>query len=178
MSLFHNLFITLLLLLVIIALAAILPEVQNATGVPHPEYKGMFISPTNIDADMNTRSLGFFFGSGIIAVFGLMLMIGNRKNGKVTPIKKWLIIGMLTYYAVFIGLTMSHTRYTIFDGGPFFMSMPVPTAWMIFGAWFTPLIITIAYVWTFERNIISQEEIEEFHQYLKEEHQIDVSGDL
>ena len=178
MKLFHILFIILVALLAIILLAAVTPEVVGATGAPHPEFKGMFVSPANIDLEPHTRWLGYLFGLGIIALFGIMLFIGNRKGGKVTSIGKWLTIGLVLYILVYTLMVISHWSYAAENGGPFFLFMPAPTAWMIFGAWFVPLVITFAYVFKFEDAVISDEEIESFHQYLKEQKNTDTRGGI
>jgi len=156
-----------LILLAIVLGAAIAPEVTGATGVPHPEIKGMLVSPVNIDQSTPTRWLGYFFGVGVIALFGTMLLIGNRKKQEVTSIGKWLILGIGAYFVLYTCMVVSHWSYSDHDGGSFILSMPQPTAWMIFGVWFIPLIITIAYVVYFDRAIISDKEIEEFHTYLE-----------
>lgn len=178
MKLFYALFAILLLLLTIILLAAISPEVVGATGVPHPDFKGMLISPANIDEVTHTRWLGYLFGTGIIALFGVMLFIGNRKKGRITSMGKWLWLGIIAYFLVYTALVISHWMYAANKGGPFVFSMPVPTAWMIFGAWFIPLIITIAYVVKFDDAVISEEEIESFHEYLKEQNKSGARGGL
>lgn len=169
MNLFKILFAVLLSILAVILIAAIVPDVPQVTGVPHPEYKGMFVGPNNIDQVSHTRWLGFFYGVGIIFLFAIFLIIGNSKNGKSTPIRKWIIVAMVVYLIVFTMMVMSHWSYSDNDGGPFVLFMPAPTAWMIYAMWFVPLIITLAFVFKFEEAIISDQEIEEFQQFLKEQ---------
>jgi len=144
-------------------MAAVWSPIPNATGAPHPEFNGMMISVANIDEAPHTRWLGYFFGLAIIGVFGSFLFLGNRKKEKLTPIKKWLWIGLILYTLVYTGMVLSHWSYVANDGGPFFMSMPAPTAWMIFGVWFVPIIITLTYIIKFEDWIISDKEIKDFH---------------
>ena len=168
MRLFHLLFVVLLFLLAIIVLAGVLPTVPGATGAPHPEFPGMFISPADIDQEDHTRWLGYLFGLGIIALFGIMLLVGNRKKGKFTSIRPWLIIGLIIYTLVYTGMTVSHWSYSLNEGGPFILSMPAPTTWMIVGVWFVPFIITIAYILKFEDAVISDQEIEEFERFIEE----------
>lgn len=166
---FYFLFFILLFLLVIIGLAGMVPEVIGATGVDHPKFKGMKISPANIDQQTSTRWLGYLFGLAIILLFGVMLFIGNRKKGAITSIGKPLAFGIIIYLIVFSMMVFSHWSYAINDGGPFSLLMPTPTAWMIYGVWFVPLIITFSYIFNFEDAIISDDEIQEFHAFLKEQ---------
>ncbi len=168
MKLFYLLFATLISLLVIVLFAGITPEVANSTGVPHPEFKGMLIGPNNIDQAVHTRWLGYFYGLGIIFLFGVFLLIGNRKKGKLTSIGKWILIGIGAYLLFYTMMVLSHWSYSDNDGGDFILMMPAPTAWMIYGVWFVPLIITAAFVFKFEEAIISDEEIASFEAYVKE----------
>lgn len=164
---YYFLFGILVFLLGIILCAGLVPEVVGATGVDHPQFKGMKVSPSNIDQQPSTRYLGYLFGLGIISLFGTMLFIGNRKKGQMTSISKPLIIGILIYIVVFSSMVFSHWSYSDNNGSDFILSMPKPTAWMILGVWFVPLIITITYILKFEEAIISDEEIAEFNEYVK-----------
>ncbi len=168
MNYFRILFAVLLSILAVIIVAAISPETPQATGIPHPEFKGMFVAPNNIDQAPHTRWLGYLYGITIILLFGTFLIIGNRKKGKVTSIGKWIGVAIVIYLIVFTLMVVSHWSYSDNDGGPFALMMPAPTAWMIYGVWFVPLIITIAYIFKFEEAIISDLEIEDFHKFIKE----------
>ena len=169
MRIFHLLLFVLLSLLVIILLTAITPVVQEATGVAHPDYPGMFIGPANTDMAVHTRWLGYLFGLGIICLFGTMLFIGNRKNGQPTVIAKWIGAGLILYVMGYTAMVISHWAYSDNDGGAFFTFLPQPTAWMIFVVWFIPLIITLSYVIHFDKGVISEEEVADFHKFLEEE---------
>ncbi len=163
------LFGALILLLGVIAGAAIAPVVEGATGIPHPEFEGMFIGPANIDQQASTRWLGYFFGLGIIAVFTAMLFIGNRKNGQVRSIGRWLILGTSIYALAYTFMVYSHWGYAQSTTDDFFLSMPAPTAWMIYAVWFLPLIITIGYILRFEDSVISDQEIEAFNDFIDQQ---------
>ena len=158
----------LIFLIVIMILAWQWSPVEFATGFPHPnpEFKGMYISKTNIDVVPHTKWLGYLFGLGIIGLFSSLLVLGNRKNGKATGIVKWIFITMIIYTIAFSGMVFSHWDYAANNGGNFFKFMPIPTAWMIIGIWSIPLILTAVYIVKFEDWIISDEEIKAFHDYL------------
>jgi hypothetical protein len=160
----HILLFSLVCLLVLTAMAAFWAPIPDATGVPHPEFKGMMISTANIDEAPHTRWMGYLFGLAVIGVFGSFLFLGNRKKGQLTPMKKWLWIGLGLYTMVYTCMVVSHWNYVANDGGPFILSMPAPTAWMIIGVWFVPIIITLTYIIKFEDWIISDDEIKEFHE--------------
>lgn len=167
MKIIHIMLAALIGLLVIIMLAAIMPEVQGATGGLHPTHKGMFISPANVDQQTHTRWLGYLWGAGIIALFGALLFMGNRKKGKITIIGKWIAIGIGTYFIAYSMMVFSNWSYGTDMSTDFFGFLPKPTAWMIYVMWFVPVIITASYVLLFEKAIISPEEEAEFHEFLK-----------
>ena len=168
MKLFTNLLVVLLSLLLIIILAAWIDPIEATTGIPHPEYNGMFVAPDTIDQHSHTKWLGYLFGLGILALFTLMLLIGNRKRGKVTTIGRWIVGGMILYVIAYTFMVLSNWNYLSEEVDSFIGSMPAPTAWMIYVVWFIPLVITISYILKFEEAIISEEEIEAFHEFLKE----------
>ncbi len=156
--------LSLISLLVIIGLAYFWSPMAQATGLPHPQFPGMYISTANIDQAVHTRWLGYLFGLAIIVLFGSFLFLGNRKKGKSTPMKKWLWIGLGAYVFVFSGMVFSHWQYVMDGGGEFLGFLPLPTAWMIVGVWLTPIIITAAYSIKFDDWIISEAEIAAFHE--------------
>ena len=168
MRLFSALLIVLLGLLLLIALAGCINPVDGTTGIPHPEYKGMFIAPDTIDQHEHTKWFGFLFGLAILCLFTLMMLIGNRKKGTVTSIGRWIISGMIIYAIAFAFMVISNWNYMNEEVHSFMASMPAPTAWMIYIVWFVPLVITLSYIIKFEEAIISDEEIESFQQFLKD----------
>ncbi len=168
MSAFKALLAILIALLIIILGLAISPQVPLATGIPHPEFgTNILVSPNNIDQQSHTRWLGYLYGLGIIGVFWTFITIGTRKKGKRTVIFRWVAVCFVIYILVYTMMTRSHWAYTNHNGSDFVMSMPEPTAWMIYGMWFVPIIITLAFVVFFEKAVISDEEIEEFERYIK-----------
>ncbi len=166
MKFIHALLAGLIALLVITLIAYFWNPVEYAYGFPHPDHPGMLISKANIDQQTNTRWLGYLFGLGIITVMFSFIFIGSRKKGRPTVLGKYIYLGLAAFLFVFSGMVFSHWKYAANEGGTFFASMPVPTAWMVFGVWFVPIIITIAFVVKFDECVISEEEIKEFEAYL------------
>jgi len=133
MSPFKILLAILITLLLIIVGLAVSPQVPAATGMPHPEYGvNILIAPNNIDQEPHTRWLGYFYGLGIIGIFWSFLTIGTRKKGQRTVMVKWIAICFVLYLFVYTMMTRSHWSYTDNAGGDFVLSMPEPTAWMIY----------------------------------------------
>ena len=164
---FYAFLASLIFLLIIIIIAQFFDPIQGVTGIPHPDIKGMMISPSNTDQFEHTRWLGYLWALGIISVFGSIFFIGNRKKGKVTSIGKWLYIFTITYAIIFTFMIFSNWKYVQNTENIFVSQMPIPTAWMIYGVWFFPLFITLLYMLKFEEWVISSEEEEELADFLK-----------
>jgi len=143
-GLFIGLLLVLLGLLVVLIAAWVGPEVKYATGIRHPDYPSILIGVHHIDQLPFTRWLGFAFGIGVILIFSLVLLIGNRK-------------------AIMVVCNWSYMNE---EATSPFLSLPPPTAWMIFGMWFCPMIITYMYITRFEEYIISEEEERAFFDFL------------
>lgn len=169
MRLFYLLLIVLVFLLGIILLAGIINPVEHLTGVPHPEFQGMLIAPDTTDHYSHTKWLGYLFGCGVLLLFLVMLLIGNRKKGKIASIGPWIIGGMFFYFVGFSLMVFSNWTYVHNVTNEFIFQMPKPTAWMIYVVWFVPLIITISYIVKFEDSIISKDEITAFQEFLREQ---------
>ena len=168
MSAFKILLAVLIGLLIIIVGLAVSPQVPMATGMPHPEFgTNILIAPNNIDQESHTRWMGYLYGLGIIGVFWTFITIGTRKKGKKTVMFRWVAACFIIYIIVYTMMTRSHWSYTEHNGSDFIFSMPAPTAWMIYGMWFIPIIITLAFVVFFEKAVISDEEITEFEIFIQ-----------
>lgn len=164
MRLIHLLLINLVFLIAIVVGAILSPQVAQATGVPHPEIAGMMVREHSIYDATHTKILGLLWGLGIISLMVLFLLIGNRKNEKLTAMAKWLGVAMTIYVPVFFLMIYTDWNH---NSGAYFTWLPVPTAWMVYGVWFVPLIITFAYYFKFESCIISPEEEKEFMEFLE-----------
>ena len=162
-GLFYGLLGVLLSLITIVLIAWLLPVIPGATGIPHPEFKGILIAPKTIDMDPVMKWVGYVWGLGVIMIFALMLFIGNRKKGKKTIVYPWLLASIALYLIIFSIMVYTNWEYLSKDESYFFWFLPKPTAWMIFGMWFCPIVITYAYIYHFETGIISEEEVRDFH---------------
>ena len=168
MKLVHTCLISLIALVVIITLAQFWAPIQDAYGVSHPTCPEMMISAVNIDDEPHTRWLGYLFGMGVMAVLGTMILIGVRKKGRTSLLSQDVYIGLVCYVIAYSGMVISHWHYNTIDDSNFFASIPIPTAWMILGVWFVPLIITITFIRRYDNSVISEEEITEFRKYLSQ----------
>ena len=154
-------------LILIILLTYIISPIEGLTGVAHPEFPGMKVSPKNTDLYFHTRWLGYSFAMGIIWLFVSILIIGSRKNGQTTGMSKSIGVFGVFYSIVFSLMIFSNWTYVNETSTTFVGQMPKPTAWMIYVVWLSPLFLTLLYVFKFEDWVISPKEENELEEYLK-----------
>ncbi|MEE9373534.1 MAG: hypothetical protein V3V00_10830 [Saprospiraceae bacterium] len=154
------------ILLVIIGIAQFYNPIPDLTGVPHPKFKGMKISPSNTDMYTHTKWLGYFFAVGLIAMFTTILIIGSRRAEKNTGMIRGILVFGIIYTILFSIMIYSNWAYVYDSDHTFFGQMPRPTAWVIYVIWLTPLIVTGLYVFNFNRWVISKEEERELKKWI------------
>lgn len=159
----------LLFLLLLIGVASFYQPIPGLTGSPHPDFAGMKISPDNTDLYSHSKWIGYLFAMGLIAMFVTILIIGSRRNGKLTGMTKGLVIFGVIYAIVFSMMIFSNWSYVNDTNHQFFWQMPKPTAWMIYGVWLSPLVVTAIYVLNFERWVISPEDEKELKAFLSKD---------
>ncbi len=169
MKIFHFFFalLTGFLLLVVVLWFVVPPE--GAMGYVNEAYPTMRNGGASLSSKSSTKWLSFLFGLFILGVFGMCLAIGYRKRGQIGAIRKWLIIGIVSYIGVYTMMVISYWNYI--DGvgeTTYFLGVPAPTAWMLYGVWFFPLFFTILYIRKFDEWVITPEELERFHELVAE----------
>ncbi|MDW3648991.1 MAG: hypothetical protein R8P61_18115 [Bacteroidia bacterium] len=155
-----------LVLLVILALA-LTPGVPEATGKVHPEFKTMLHSSNSQASSAAIRYLGFAFGLGIIGIFGASLFWGSKRAKDGGFKRSDLLIGMGIYFITYCGLVFSSWQYDHVEA-PIWGGLPIPTAWMLYGIWFVPVVFIYLYVRGFEKHVISPEEEEAFQKIIRD----------
>ena len=143
-------------LLIILALVFVDPVVE-ASGKQHPEYGTMLQSVNSQFSSDTVKYLGYGFGLCIIGIFTLCLILGAKKANQKGFKTREIFIGMGLYLATFTALVLSSWKYDMLEA-PIIGGLPLPTAWMLYGIWFVPIVLIILYVWGFERFVISPEE--------------------
>lgn len=151
-------FLLLFGLLIIALWASDVPE--NATGLIDTTFSTLNRSGDTVATNPAVKWLAYLFGIGIISIFGFMVFIGGRKKDKIIRKKLYRILAIGISFLL-IGYTMmvfSWWNYVETNSMDYFMGLPKPTAWMIFGIMFIPTIITFFYATKFEEWIYTAED--------------------
>lgn len=122
-------------------------------GVTHDAFNTIEIGGDSARHD-RILWLGLAFGLLQVAFFVTGIAFGGRKADKVGPLRWPLIVFGLIYAAVFTALVVSYRGYAHTTEHSLYLNLPAPTAWMIYGIWFFPLVFMFLYIvrfndWTF-----------------------------
>ena len=144
-------------------------QLENPTGQIYETYQSMLVSGTSVASHPTLKWMALFFGIGILIVFGFTMFLGFRKGGKKLNHKliQHLCVGMGLYIASFIVMTVVYWQYHDGTNLDYFLGVPAPTAWMLFGLGLAPLYFTVIYIVKFNDWVISPKELDEFHDILR-----------
>ncbi|MEM1120427.1 MAG: hypothetical protein AAGJ18_08240 [Bacteroidota bacterium] len=160
-------FLVLFALLIIALWTSDIP--QNATGMVDTDYKTLLRSGETVATTTTTKWLAYFFGMGIIGIFGFVLFIGGSKRQ--TRLKKKMYrvvgIGLALIILVYNAMVNSWWDYTVTNSMDYFMGLPKPTAWMLFGLLPIPFFISFFYITQFEKWIYTKEDEEKFKEIMR-----------
>lgn len=137
---------------------------ENATGITDTTYATLNHSGATVATNPTVKWLAYLFGMGIISIFGFMVFIGGRKKEAIVRKKMYrvLTVGIGSLLVGFTMLTQSWWNYVETNSMDYFMGLPKPTAWMVFGIMLIPTIITFFYATKFEEWIYTAEDEKRF----------------
>lgn len=158
-----NIYCLLFLLLCIFLLIGIMIGYEilpKASGTIDPEFKSLLISGTPINENAVLRWVSFAFGFVIVSIFLCCLFIGARENNP--TIKRILWIGAILYLAVYTLMVSSWWDYTENNSFDYFLGLPIPTAWMMFGLLLSPFFLSFFYITQFDNWVYGPEDEAKF----------------
>lgn len=137
---------------------------QNVTGSTDATYQTLLHSGQTVATSSATKWLSYFFGMGIISIFGFVIFIGGRKKDATIRKKMYRIlgIGLILYFIVYNAMVNSWWSYVETNSMDYFMGLPKPTAWMIFGMMFIPFFISFFYITKFEDWVYTKADEQRF----------------
>ena len=152
----------------IMGASLLLPVATQPTARLHPEAASLLQSTGGLADQPATLWLGYVLGLLVLGVMAVCVWIGLRKKDRSTPLTRWMMIGFGGYALVFTGLTLTYARYTGSAEVPFFGGFPLPTAWMVYGMWFFPLILVGLYMALFDRFVLTPDDLARFQELVDE----------
>lgn len=169
MKIFHLFLAFILVFWLVIIGIWITPEPAAVSGQLHPEFHSMLKSGTSVSSSPTIKWLSYFFGLGIFGIMGFMILIGARKKDKTITrkIHARILLSFVLIFLVYSITVFSYWDYASTTTTSYFGGLPTPTSWMVYGIWFTPLVLVFIYIFKFDQWIISSEELRRFQEIVE-----------
>lgn len=137
-----------------------------ATGATDITYNTLHKSGGTVASTPYLKWLSYAFGLIIISLFCLGVFMGAAKKDKTIQKKIYRVLGVCSflYLLVYSMMVFSWWDYVATNSMNYFMGLPQPTAWLIFGLLFIPIFMSFFYITQFNNWIITEEEMIEFQQ--------------
>jgi len=166
MKTINLIYITIVIFLVVIIALVVGDKPALVTGHTHPEFKTMLKGGESIHSLGGSNVFGYLFGLCSTLLLCLFIAHGARRYNQLGSIKPWLVFGTLVYLAVFTLTYLSDATYVDQSHTQFFLGWPLPTAWMIYAMWFSPVIFVALYVFGFRDWILTEADEAKFNEIL------------
>ncbi|MEM8667858.1 MAG: hypothetical protein AAGG48_10105 [Planctomycetota bacterium] len=137
-------------------------------GLPHPTIKSMQIGGDSAVRYAPIRISVWVFAVGMVFFFTALLRLASQKGETVNRLRWPLAIGCVAYLTTVIGMLISYEHYITDPDPRLRWGFPIPSAWMLFAVWPTPLLFVILYVATFSRWTFRPEDERAFERILAE----------
>lgn len=134
------------------------PDEQYPGAATHPEQSEMHVAGAAAAFDAEMIVPGAIAGVLVITVYLLCLLLGAGKNGAsrtfvgVVAASSCLVIGSFLAMAFSFGDYVRNPSPSLVGG------FPIPTAWMVFGVWMSPVVFLAVYVAGFRRWVMTDDD--------------------
>ena len=137
-------------------------EPSEGHGIPHPEFSTMLRG-----GDGATRLAPVLWAGWLLGVFQIfffvgLLAFGVQKARRFPTESRLLVIGALIYAGVFTWMVLAYNGFARTANPELVLSFPLPTAIMLYGVGFTPLIFIVLYLVRFEPWVIDDDDLNAF----------------
>ena len=141
---------------------------ENATGLTDATFSTLQKSGETVATNPNIKWLAYFFGLGIISIFGFFIFIGARKKDTAlrSRIYKMMGLGLFFYLLVYSFMVFAWWEYTATNSMDYFLGLPKPTAWMFFGLMSIPFFLSFFYITKFNEWVYTAEDEQRFKEIL------------
>jgi hypothetical protein len=148
-----------LLLLWGVLIYAVFSPVEKYPGAStHPEHSQMHVAGASAEFDAGMTVPGAIAGVLIITTYLLCLLIGAGKNGASRKFVGVVVASSCLVIGSFLAMTFSVGGY-VRDSSPQLVGgFPVPTAWMVFGVWLSPIVFLAIYIAGFRQWVMTDDD--------------------
>jgi hypothetical protein len=144
---------------------ALTPEISGGHGAMHSRFSQMDQGGAGLERHAAVFRAAWLLGSLMIAMF-VCLLAWQTKGGR----RPWtlFLVGGLLFEAIFSMMCWTYWR-SLADPleVPFWGSLPVPVAWLVYGIWLFPGFFITLYVVRFDDWILPKQSMRRFEAILK-----------
>jgi len=141
------LFASTLAIFAILVVAVVQGDASGAGPVAHPGFPSMLRGPGATPSSLTTW-LGWAFGALQIVFFAGCFALGVGRRGRLGPLRVPILASLGVYEIVWAGLVLLDLRFAGDSATPLLLSLPAPTAMMLYVLWPAPL----AFLWIYLRH--------------------------
>ena len=184
-------FIVLLSMCVVVAVAFVTPQVPyedvvledgsierviKSHGFTHDRFSTMRQGGPGAERHAVTLWIGWAFVTLQVLFFGGCLAMGMTRHGTLGPTKSPLIFGTLGLAAIFAVLVFSYYRYMNEPTHTLFLGFPRPSAWMLYAVWVFPVFFMVLYYRMFDRWFFTAEDADRLEEIAASQRQSNEEG--
>lgn len=142
-----------------VLISAMMTRASDYPGaVAHPQQAQMHVAGPSAEFDLTMLRTGQAVGILIVAVFVLCLLLGSGKNGASATFAGVVIVSAAVLMSVFLMMTSTISEYVQSPSPKLIGGFPVPTAWMVFGVWLTPILFLAVYIAGFRQWVMTEDD--------------------
>lgn len=142
-------------------------------GIGHPEFSTMLAGGPGTERHANIFWAGLAFAVSQALFFIALLLFGIRKKDDPGPALVPVLVAGGVFVAIFVMLFISYRGYMDDPSPKLFLSLPAPTAWMIYGVWLFPVTFVFLYRRYFDNWFLTDEDMDRFNAIIAEQRPAD-----
>lgn len=142
------------------------PEPPLAGGAPHPSIAGMVVGG---DGQARLQPIGtyaFIFQSLLLLLIVCLCCLGVSQRNRSRRFYSYMSASYAMALFIWWQMYSGHQAFLDSDEVGFFVGFPIPTAWQMYGTWFSAIPLILLYSIGFRKFIYSQADDEAFQAIL------------
>ena len=161
------LFALVLALCVLVGALMLVPDRPDDHGITHPDFPSLLQGGPGADRHVTVIGLGWAFGALQLVFLACLIAFGARKKQDLRGLGKPLLFGLAAHTAVWTLCVLAYRLYLTEPTHALVLGLPLSTAIMMYGMWFTPVIYTFLFVFGFKRWYLTDQDLAAFDRLME-----------